>query len=75
MKYDLSVQDSFGNCRADRLAVVAGNAAELPLETAKPVLQKIAHTQLIQQRLVAILQELVTSFPRQGAATWGPEGT
>ena len=69
------MQDSFGNCCADRLAVVAGNAAEVPLETARPVLQKIAHTQLIQQRLVAILQELVTSFPRQDAATWGIKGT
>ena len=70
-KYDLSVQDSFGNCCADRLAIAAANAAEIPLDVARPVLKKIAHTQLIQQRLVAILQELVVAFPRQGAATWG----
>ena len=71
-KYDLSVHDSFGNCCADRLAIAAASAAEIPLHIANPVLKKISHTQLIQKRLVAILQELVVAFPRQGTATWGP---
>ena len=68
-KYDLSVHDSFGNCCADRLAIAAASAAEIPLHIANPVLKKISHTQLIQKRLVAILQELVVAFPRQGTAT------
>ena len=49
--------------------MAAASIAEIPLDIARPVLKKIAHTQLIQQRLVAILQELVAEFPRKGVAT------
>ena len=68
----LDIEDSFGNCCADRLAISAAKGADMPHEAAVPVLQMIAYVQLIQQRLVAILQELVAAFPRKGVATGDP---
>ena len=59
IQYDLDVEDCFGNCCVGRLALSAAKVAEIPHEVAAPVLQMISYVQLIQQRLVAILLELV----------------
>ena len=69
LQYSLDITACFGNCCADKLAIKAAAGAEITHAAAALVLQMIAYVQLIQQRLVAILQKLLKDFPRQGTNT------
>ena len=61
-RYAFTVRDCIGNGIADKLAIRAAEAAEVPHEAAVPVSQMIAYAQLIQRRLVAILRGANAGF-------------
>ena len=60
-KYTLTVQDVFGNCCADKMAGRAAEKCQVDPDSAKETLATLSLLQVVQRRLVAVLQFVASS--------------